>query len=1377
MNLRGHWPQMGSEAQFYDQKYQKEEHKQKQHEQCTSEHSHNSQLRQMRCRDRSMSTDRNKTSTYWSENYTDYYNYGGWNPQGQYSNAYYQDYYYPCTYGYQTDFSKSNSQQYNTKPYNYEDWWRYDPRYDSSFDYDQFTQCQLSPCDQNDTESSHSGYSTQSMSSTNSQSSHFSWHSEQGWGYPIQQYTDYPHYDGNIQSPAHFVDHAHLEKESGKITVACSLKGPSTSEQFPFLHCCARFGPGGQLSVVLPNLPSEGKPALVQIHSTEMMLQGCRDQPELQGFPGPLIKHKTHKSEVLEFIRKKRQECLHNETLVEKQASCLIWKLMELICKHNGKLVGTDISHLLLRNSDSSSKISTSDLIDFSNEALSRTVENKTCDAESASQDDVWAISNDTEKDLQCFRELLIFGKKKDALETAISKGLWGHAFMLAGKMDSRACSNVMSKFIDSLAVNDSLRTFYQLMSGKMPSSATCCEIKDCGHWHIHLAMVLSNHTHFKHLHQKTITRMGDTLASQGCSVAASFCYMVVQLGTDTQSNKTDTCLFGVNSSFNSSLPALKYATNEAIQRTEIFEYALSLGFDSVHLYNFQIFKFIYACRLAEAGLYIQALQYCEVISKALLASGSGHSLTLISQIIELSTKMRYVDQQFKDIPEIELSSEPEWLISIRKLHCHILEELNTHGSKTQDTNLPMLETNSQGTPPTIRTLPSYQISLLTTEKPDQENYTPDVHLVPPASQDILEYRDKPMIPKSSQILDPTCFQLSKKAVPLSVSPIYQMSSHQENLNGSPVEESIQDKPPAVLEPQIQILLTDVMQPEGLVHTDDSNDLPNDDSSETNASTNTLVRSQPSPSTLEPTAGDLQSQSLSIVPKSTQHTLDPHTLPSAMLSCSKSVATESEILPQITAPNIEPTTLASTMSVATECEPLPWLISPYKESQTVPSTTLPSISLETEIKCVHPTISPTTETNMVASTLSSSMSLVQDSVCIPPSCGPCTDLNSLSSTVLPSSKSLPAKSESIPQLIVPLPVTPSFDHMGKRCQKHHPVTQPSVAVAPLQMVSDNNQCYYSTKQNLSSPEVQQVHPKTTPRLCPAFEPQSLHSAVSNGKSQRTDTVDSQAVPLLTVPLPASHILPPISKDYSAIQGQHAAETEIRPAQMSCLLVDSALGQTPPRLFSANPYSMGEKMAHSKQTHTLSKPLIPRLFVPQSLHPDPKDQKQEAGGGWLSWLFGKKKEVCFPVDTGKSLVWDENLQRWVDPSEEKKKRKHELVHSKRVNRMTTEKLGELAEPHTKGLSSGMPILTSGPKRGYMATLNPVLMSNNTDTHFYTSSSISSCEPPMVKPANTYQTDRAISGHSIKQVSEHMGWKQSAPSMPYSPTSDDILEEIM
>lgn len=217
------------------------------------------------------------------------------------------------------------------------------------------------------------------------------------------------------------------------------------------------------------------------------------------------------------------------------------------------------------------------------------------------------------------------------------------------------------------------------------------------------------------------------------------------------------------------SLSFYQFATNEAIQRTEAYEYAQSLGSQHCSLPNFQVslhyilskhvclydvnhfncscscsnrqlewtqspqpcdindvslpemqimlclfifrhqvFKLIYACRLAEAGLCAQAFHYCEVISKTVLTQPSYYSPVLINQLVQvcqdwlwfsiplplsihtfphfsffidmithlifvayifqMSEKLRFFDPQLKERPEQELFNEPEWLIHLRQL-------------------------------------------------------------------------------------------------------------------------------------------------------------------------------------------------------------------------------------------------------------------------------------------------------------------------------------------------------------------------------------------------------------------------------------------------------------------------------------------------------------------------------------------------------------------------------------------------------------------------------------------------------------------------------------------------------------------------------------
>ena len=46
-----------------------------------------------------------------------------------------------------------------------------------------------------------------------------------------------------------------------------------------------------------------------------------------------------------------------------------------------------------------------------------------------------------------------------------------------------------------------------------------------------------------------------------------------------------------------------EFAINEAIQCTEIYEYALSLANPAFSLINFQIYKYLYATRLVDYGM------------------------------------------------------------------------------------------------------------------------------------------------------------------------------------------------------------------------------------------------------------------------------------------------------------------------------------------------------------------------------------------------------------------------------------------------------------------------------------------------------------------------------------------------------------------------------------------------------------------------------------------------------------------------------------------------------------------------------------------------------------------------------------------------------
>ncbi|XP_058613565.1 protein transport protein Sec16A isoform X5 [Onychostoma macrolepis] len=658
--------------------------------------------------------------------------------------------YYDQTYGWYYGDAYYNQQYQNSRREGYDDPWRYYPGYDSSFD----DECRRRDpyVDDFDRRSVHSEQSAHSVHSSHSRRSSFSSRSQQSQVYRSQPDLVSAAYDATgttlpadytysqYPNPSDTVDYSQLPYSTDNTWTAPEQPPPRplTPEKFSVPHRCARFGPAGQLILVQPNLPSAGQPTLVEIHSMETILQDSPEQSEMRSFPGPLVKEETHKVDVIKFAQNKAQECLRNDDLIDKDSAYLIWEFIVLLCRQNGTVVGTDIADLLLKEHRSvwlpGKSPNEANLIDFNNEAIER-AEEEEAGPISLLSDTFMGVPENVGKETERFRELLLFGRKKDALEAAMKNGLWGHALLLASKMDNRTHARVMTRFANSLPINDPLQTVYQLMSGRMPAAATCCGDEKWGDWRPHLAMVLSNLTHTLDLDTRTISTMGDTLASKGLVDAAHFCYLMAQVGFGVYTKKSTKMVL---ISSNHSLPFLKFCSSEAIQRTESYEYAQSLGSQPLSLPNFQVFKFIYACRLAEAGLCAQAFHYCEVISRTLLSLPEYYSAVFISQLIQMSLRLRFFDPQLKERPEQELFIEPDWLLHLRQLDGQIKDGAITFRADRSTPQLYHCSTPSsedQCSPPDPSTLnPDPHNPLMTSLLPPA-----GVQLMPPAPPTILQ--------------------------------------------------------------------------------------------------------------------------------------------------------------------------------------------------------------------------------------------------------------------------------------------------------------------------------------------------------------------------------------------------------------------------------------------------------------------------------------------------------------------------------------------------------------------------------------------------------------------------------------------------------------
>ncbi|XP_010607173.1 protein transport protein Sec16A isoform X7 [Fukomys damarensis] len=629
-------------------------------------------------------------SDYYANFYSGQYDYGDPGRWDRYYGSRFRD---PRTwdrrYWYDSEYEphRKESYSYGSRPEKGDDHWRYDPRFTGSFDDD--AEPHRDPYGEEvDRRSVHSEHSARSLPSRRSS---LSSHSHQSQIYRSHNVTAGPFeappapgsfhgdfaygtYGSNFGGAHGFADYGYPVDSWPAAEQVPSR--PTSPEKFSVPHLCARFGPGGQLIKVIPNLPSEGQPALVEVHSMETLLQHTAEQEELRAFPGPLGKDDTHKVDVINFAQNKAAKCLQNENLLDKESASLLWNFIILLCRQNGTVVGTDIAELLLRDHRTvwlpGKSPNEANLIDFTNEAVEQVEEEESGEAQlSFLMDSQVTATSALEKETERFRELLLYGRKKDALESAMKNGLWGHALLLASKMDSRTHARVMTRFANSLPINDPLQTVYQLMSGRMPAASTCCGDEKWGDWRPHLAMVLSNLSNNVDVESRTMATMGDTLASKGLLDAAHFCYLMAQVGFGVYTKKT-TKLVLIGS--NHSLPFLKFATNEAIQRTEAYEYAQSLGSHTCSLPNFQVFKFIYSCRLAEMGLATQAFHYCEVVAKSILARPSLYSPVLLSQLVQVASQLRLFDPQLKEKPEEESFLEPAWLVQLQLVHRQVQE-------------------------------------------------------------------------------------------------------------------------------------------------------------------------------------------------------------------------------------------------------------------------------------------------------------------------------------------------------------------------------------------------------------------------------------------------------------------------------------------------------------------------------------------------------------------------------------------------------------------------------------------------------------------------------------------------------------------------------
>ncbi|WVZ82959.1 hypothetical protein U9M48_030159 [Paspalum notatum var. saurae] len=253
---------------------------------------------------------------------------------------------------------------------------------------------------------------------------------------------------------------------------------------------------------------------------------------------------------------------------------------------------------------------------------------------------------NQVQATAQEVQNLLVSGRRKEALQYAQEGQLWGPALILALQLGDKFYADTVRKMAHCHFVSGSpLRTLCLLIAGQpadvfnfenptnsgslytpqQPVAAAPKGMLD--DWQENLAIITANRTKGDDL---VITHLGDCLWKEKNEVASAHsCYLVAELNIDSYSESARMCLIGAD---HLRCPRT-FISPEAIQRTEVYEYAKVLGNSQYILLPFQPYKLIYAYMLAEVGKVSDSLRYCQASLKVLRVSGRAPELEAWKQL------------------------------------------------------------------------------------------------------------------------------------------------------------------------------------------------------------------------------------------------------------------------------------------------------------------------------------------------------------------------------------------------------------------------------------------------------------------------------------------------------------------------------------------------------------------------------------------------------------------------------------------------------------------------------------------------------------------------------------------------------------------------
>ncbi|XVF51744.1 hypothetical protein PTKIN_Ptkin04bG0209600 [Pterospermum kingtungense] len=356
-----------------------------------------------------------------------------------------------------------------------------------------------------------------------------------------------------------------------------------------------------------------------------------------QSFPGPLVGGNVGSKELNKWIDDRIASCETPDMDYRKgEILRLLLSLLKIACQHYGKLRSPFGADTLLKDTDTPES-AVAQLFASAKRKDAPYGAHSHCLQQLPSEGQIQATAFEVQN-------LLVSGRKKEALQRAQDGQLWGPALVLASQLgDQFYVDTVKQMALHQLLAGSPLRTLCLLIAGQPAEVFSAgntvdsmvmsqqhaqlganCMLDD---WEENLAVITANRTKDDEL---VIIHLGDCLWKERSEIsAAHICYIVAEANFESYSDSARLCLIGAD---HWKFPRT-YASPEAIQRTELYEYSKVLGNSQFILLPFQPYKLIYAYMLAEVGRVSDSLKYCQAVLKS-LRTGRGPEVETWKQLV-----------------------------------------------------------------------------------------------------------------------------------------------------------------------------------------------------------------------------------------------------------------------------------------------------------------------------------------------------------------------------------------------------------------------------------------------------------------------------------------------------------------------------------------------------------------------------------------------------------------------------------------------------------------------------------------------------------------------------------------------------------------------